>query len=155
MKLKLGDIIYLSLQLFDGIASMPKRVFVELRDVSGVLIEPLFEILHVDGGEFRNSARTMPSDEFVTASYFVYNNDGTTLDNQFAAGKDIFMRDFTGEIVASNLDAKVSSAFAASLIGEIEDSVLLSGELPTEEILTASLLDIEILEGTIEEEVII
>lgn len=154
MKLRPGDKIYLNLLLWDGVISLPKRVFVELRDQAGALIEPLFEIASVGGGEFRNSTRIMPNDSFVTASYFVYNNDGTTLDATYAAAKDTYMRDFTGEIITTNLDGKVSGAGNISLTGEINTEIL-TGDIPVEKILEASLVVEETIEGTIEEEVVL
>lgn len=155
MKRKVGDQLYLNLLLDSGNNDLLNRVFVELRNSAGTLIKPVFEIFHVGSGDFRESSEIMPSNDTITAIYFVYQADGVTLDSFFSVVKDVYMRDFEGEIIADTLDAKISSIDRASMEGTIEDNVVLVGEVPTTEILEASLLDIEILEGTIEEEVTI
>ena len=148
MKLKLGDKLYLNLQLYTGNNDGNHRVFVELRDEDGILIKPAFEINHVGSGEFRESTETMPSDRMITASFFVYQSDGVTLDTTFSVSKDVYMRDFTAEIVSYNLDAKVSGAGIADLIGSVVEETVITGEFPLDEILSAEILE-TILTGDI------
>jgi len=132
---KEGDIYYLNLQLYDGVISMPKRVFVELTDASGTLLEPRFEIPHIVNGDFRENTKVMPNESIVSAQYFVYENDGTTPDITYTIPKDIYLKDLNGEVIHENLDAKVSS------IGGSKNTIEVSGEI----------LEIESISGTIEE----
>ena len=156
---KLNELLYLNLQLFDGEASLPKRVFVQLRDTTGTLTKPQFEIFHVGGGEFRETVATeaMPNIEMLSASYFVYENDGVTLDTTYAVGKDVYMRDFSAEIIDVNLDAKVSSVgggSGASIAGidlqaELEETTL-SADISVEDTLEGEIVE-ESLKGELDE----
>jgi len=146
---KLGGPLLIQLQLYDGILSMPKRVFVDLSIPNGTLVEPRFEIAHVINGDFRNETRTMPNVEYVTAQYFVYESDGVTPDEDYIINKDIFVKtacDLTSNIV-----------LGGEIEGEVEVESTLSGELDQTEldgtIETESLLEGEIDETTLEGEI--
>jgi len=130
---KIGDPLMIQLQLYDGLASMPKRVFVDLSVPNGTLIEPRFEIAHVIGGDFRNEVRVMPNEDYVTAQYFVYENDGVTLDEDYIINKDIFVK--------TTCDLTSSIVLGGEISGEVELESTLSGEV-----------DLTELDGTIETE---
>ena len=157
---KLNEKLFLNLQLFDGEASLPKRVFVNLRDGNNNIIAAPFEIFHVSGGEFRENTEVMPNVDTVHAQYFVYEADGVTLDSAYSVGKDVYMRDFSAEIIDTNLDAKVSSIsgggsgnIAAAIIeGEISEDETLESHLLGDESLEGSLPEEETIVGEIEEE---
>lgn len=163
ISLRLGDTIYLNLQLWDGISSMPKRVFATLRGSNGAVIGSDVELIHVGGGEFRDTSLTYPADEFLTVNYLVYETDGTTVDTNYAISKENYMRNFDGEIISTNLDAKITSIGGTNggtlasiqLEAELMSEELLEMAVPEVEDLEATLLDTEILVGTIEEEVTI
>ena len=135
---KEGDILYLNLQLYDGLTNMPKRVYVDLSDASGTLLEPRFEIFHVVNGDFRENTKVMPDEPTITAQYFVYENDGVTPDLTYTIPKDVYLKDLNGEVIHENLDAKVSSISAG---GNNNNALEVSGEI----------LEIEAISGTIEE----
>lgn len=146
---KYNEKLYLNLQLFDGAASLPKRVFVDLRDEVGSLIKPRFEIAHVGEGEFRESSELMPNVDMVSASYFVYENDGVTLDLSYAVGKDVYMRDYSAEIIDTNLDVKVSTVSGGGSVSNIAGLELLA-EVKENDIMETSVSESEDLVATIE-----
>jgi len=142
---KLGDNLELNLQLWDGSDSQPKRVFVDLKKIDGVLTKPRFEILHKGDGLYAENVESMPADSVILASFIVFESDGATRSTIHAVGQEIYVRDITGEIVSANLDVAVSSVdrAKADLSGTIEVAVT-TGTIEKQEIL-----------GTIEENNII
>ena len=151
--LKVGDTLVLEAVLFDREASLPKRVFVDIRNTDNTLREPRFEIFHTAEGRFLDITRTMPDVVEFAAFYYVYEADGTTQDNSYGVGEDVFLKDVTGTIVETNLDAKVSSVSGGSsgqdniegsvnegenLIGTMEDSDI-EGEISEGNILAGEL----------------
>lgn len=157
---KLSEKLFLNLQLFDGEASLPKRVFVNLKDGSNNIIAAPFEIFHVSGGEFRENTEVMPNVDTVHAQYFVYEADGVTLDPAYSVGKDVYMRDFSAEIVDLNLDAKVSSISggassgisAATIEGDLIEDDILEFEISEESTIDGEIPEEEIIIGELEEE---
>ena len=151
LKTKLSDPLLLSLQLFDGSASLPKRVYVELSNPAGVLLESRFEIPHVINGDFRDETRLMTTDAYLVAQYFVYENDGVTADEDYIINKDVFIRDITGELV-EDLDAGTSTIeVTGTLTGEITDTNL-SGEINDENILDGLVNEEYTITGEIKDE---
>lgn len=106
---KLGDLLEVNLQLWDGAASQPKRVFVDLKRIDGTLLTPRFEILHKGDGLYAEEIKTMPIDNIILASLLVFESDGVTLSTTHTIGQETYMRDLIGEIISANLDIPVSS----------------------------------------------
>lgn len=151
IKTKLSDPLLISLQLYDGSASLPKRVFVELSNPAGVLVEPKFEIPHVINGDFRDETRDMTTDDYLVAQYFVYESDGVTADEDYIINKDVFIRDITGELV-EDLDAGSSSIEIIGLLeGEISDSEL-NGEINSDNTLEGLVNEEYTITGEIKDE---
>jgi hypothetical protein len=85
-----GEPIYLSLQLSDGDESLPKKVFAKLRDESKATIATL-ELTHIGDGLFVKDDFEFPvNTDYLTAQYFVYENDGITKDDQYLISYDYF-----------------------------------------------------------------
>lgn len=135
---KVGSSLLLNAQLYDGSDSMPKKIFVQLTYPSGTLLEPLFEIPHVIDGDFRDESRSMPDFEYVTAQYFVYENDGVTLDRTYAVTKDIFVRSIESTLVVNQpITGEVSSS---SIEGEVNSEEII-GTIISENQITGVVLD--------------
>ena len=150
MDIQFGDPLTINLQLYDGTASMPKRVFVDLTKPDGTFIESRFEIPHVVNGDFRDETRLMTSDYYLTAQYFVYESDGVTIDEDYVINKDIFMRDVTGEIVEGlSLDASVE--VTGTLEGVIKETIL-DGDIFDETPLEGIVIEDNSITGEIQDE---
>lgn len=136
---KVGENLIITLQLYDGLASMPKRVFVDLSAPNGTLLFPRFEILHVINGDFRDTTHVMPDLNYVTAQYFVYEPNGITLDDDYIINKDVFMKEDVEGVVTNNqpISGIISSN---SLSGEL-DSLQIDGTLDNELEIVGEVLD--------------
>jgi len=119
---KLGDSLELNVQLWDGALSQPKRVLVDLKKIDGTLITPRFEILHKGDGLYAENTKAMPSDSIVLAAFYVFEADGVTRSTIHAVAQEAYVRDITGEIIATNLDIPISSieSSKSDLVGTIE-----------------------------------
>jgi hypothetical protein len=85
-----GEPIYLSLQLSDGDESLPKKVFAKVRDESKSTIANL-ELTHIGDGLFVKDDFEFPvNTDYLTAQYFVYEDDGVTKDDQYLISYDYF-----------------------------------------------------------------
>lgn len=154
---KINTEMNLSLQLYDGEASLPKVVKCVLRDKLGAVLGSEVILSHVGDGEFKESSTLMPANDIVTAHFTVYNVDGITVDTKYSIAKDLYLRDYTAEIVATNLDAKVSSVSGDSGYGfigiELEaelESIILDIELESEDTLDLTLEPSVSLSGELE-----
>jgi len=139
---KVGENLIITLQLYDGLASMPKRVFVDLSAPNGTLLFPRFEILHVINGDFRDDTHLMPDLSYVTAQYFVYEPDGTTLDEDYIINKDVFMK-ATCELSSTVIEG-------SAIVGEIQEDSGLLGSIDGIA-LEGTILISESLSGTIDD----
>lgn len=148
MRRKLGDILYLNLQLYDGEARFPLRVFVTLRDDLGNIFEPPFEIFHVGGGMFRDNTKTMPATPFLTAIYTVFEVDGITPNEKYLIAEDVYVRDLEGEIIFT-LPIQIANVSSIELEASISDEQL-EAEIEKEETISIELNE-KILEGVIYE----
>lgn len=119
---RVGQALNLSLQLRNGDADMPLRVFVDLIDQDGVQLEPTFEIPHIDGGQFVNTTKIMPNIETLYARFKVRENDGSTVPDGHDDPVDRYDRDDAGQRVVQFLDQPVSALEANpdSIVGIIE-----------------------------------
>lgn len=156
-KYQFNDTLLLSIQLGDRAANVATtRVFCELRNPSGVVIEPLFEMSHISDGLYIDVSKTMPGLSEITAHYYINEIDGVTPSNKYDPNvyMEQIMRDFTGEIVEENLDKKVSEVSVSTIevIGEVNDDNELSAQMPDDDILQGNLENDLILEGDILDE---
>ena len=150
IKIKPGDKLPIQLQLYDGSKSLPKRVFVELSKPDGTLTEARFEIPHVINGDFRDETRVMTTDMYLTAQYFVYENDGVTEDDDYIINKDIFMRDINGELI-EDLETSAGLEYVGTLEGEIAEDKL-EGNVIEENLLDGIATEDYTVIGEIEDE---
>lgn len=149
VKVKFGEKLYLALQLYNGVTT--KRVFVDLKDTTGALKKPRFELTNAGAGVYLESSETMPTDDKITAHFYVYELDGVTLDTNYTIAVEEYLRDITGEIVADNIDKKLSdiSTAQSDIYAEIESSNI---ENIIESLEISGIVDIEgELEGVIED----
>jgi len=142
---KLGDTLNINLQLWDGAASQPKRVFVDLKSITGTLIGSRFEIFHKGDGLYAESTKTMPTNNIVLASLLVMESDGITLSSIHSISQEIYMRDLIGEIISANLDIAVSSLniLRSDIFGTVE-TLDISGTIVNKEIVGTIEPNIEI-----------
>lgn len=89
MKLVVGELIPLELQLSDGSAAMfPQAV---LRDDTGAI--GVYDLAHVANGWYRNDGQTMPNKQYVTATYIVYSDAGHTALASYSRSQDVWQRE--------------------------------------------------------------
>lgn len=139
-----GEKLFLSLQLYDGADSLPKRVFARVLNELGVELETNVELTHVGGGEFKENVLVMPAIDVLTVHYTVYESDGVTEAPQYQVAKDVYLRDLAGEIIVDRFSGTIASFV---LEADIE-SASLAGDIPEPEMLTAD-ISTESLEGEI------
>lgn len=88
---ELGKEVRLNLQLTDGEENLPKVVKAVLKDHLGNTLPNMPLILtHVGGGLFKNFSELMPNVPEMTAQYFVYEDDGVTLSDEYDIPIDVF-----------------------------------------------------------------
>ena len=88
--LNFGQVMPLVVNAFDGSTAIFPQV--TLRDNADALIGT-FDLAHIGGGVYRNSARTFPSTLLVTANYKVFSDAGhTTLDLDYQERIDVFLQ---------------------------------------------------------------
>lgn len=131
---KLNDKLYLSLQLFNGPEGVSNKVFCELKDQLGVIVEPEFEIPHIANGFFSEGVKLMTSVEVIFAFFKVTESDGVTVSCEHTYSAQRYDRDFTGELVQS------LRPINATIIGEVS-----GGDI------SVNISDLEAIEGVIED----
>lgn len=144
---KLNEKLFLSLQLSDGTASLPKRVFVDVRDSLGVLLHTGVELTSVGGGEFKEDTLLMPNQAVITAHYSVFESDGVTPDLTYSIGKDVYMRDFSAELIDSSISGgiTITSSFASvDLVGNLTEGETLTADIAADDYLTANIEEINL-----------
>ena len=138
---KFGDTLNLEIQLGNGDRFPTTRVFAQIDRLDGVNIVPAFEMPKIGVGKYTSTANTMPTDDAILVTYFIRKTDGVTAEkcyNPFYL-TEVFLRDFTSELIAQNLDAKISTTLQEDLEATIN----------TENNLETSFEDVE-LQGTVE-----
>lgn len=75
---KIGEKLKLTLQLHDGLDTMPNRVFVNLVDCENNNIKSDIELPHLGGGFFFESTELMPNVDTLFAKFRVLKSDGLT-----------------------------------------------------------------------------
>lgn len=130
---KLGDILNLELQLGDGAKFPTTRAFAQIDELDATPIVAEFELTKVADGSYTDAIQTMPVNSAVKVTYFIRKADGTSPETKYNPYylTELFVRDFTAELINTNLDAKVSTARASEIITAIQP----------DEALTASLID--------------
>lgn len=98
---KLGDKLFLSLQLFNGPEGANNRVFCTLRDNDNTLWAPTFEIAHEFNGFFKEEVQTMPPVQVLFAFFEVRESDGVTVSLEHGYITQRYDRDFAGEQIQS------------------------------------------------------
>lgn len=135
-KVKLGEILGLEVQLGDGTSNIATtRVFADIRELDGTLIEAEFEMFHVGNGKYTDETKLMPAFDKITVTYYIRRADGTTPSNKYNPNylSEQFMRDIVAEIVEGGLSA---SASANEIVGTLDSSADVVGTIDDVEILT-------------------
>jgi len=119
MDLLLGQEVPLALQLSNGATN--KYPQARMFDDSGAeLSGSPVTLTHVGSGLYKASTFLMPSKPFIVAQYLVYSDAGhTTLDTDYPIASDAF----------SLLDLSILEMTRASLLGTLEESPIIIGEL--------------------------
>jgi hypothetical protein len=92
--IRLGEIVPLHLQLYDGNEDMTVMVEV-LSPMQDTLFEG--ELLHVKNGLYESQQFRMPMVDNVICTYIVY--DGKTESKNYERATDIFLRDISPQLV--------------------------------------------------------
>lgn len=123
MDLTLGQVIPLTVQLGGGESNKyPKAV---LYDEAGAELDdsPVY-LTHVGNGLYKNSAVTMPNNDFVVAQYFIYTDSGhTTLDTVSYPSvlSDVFSLQPASLIAVPNSSTLKGTVTTGDLFAEVED----------------------------------
>lgn len=112
-----GDKLKLTLQLHDGVDTMPKRVFCTLKDEDYVDVVASFEIPHVGGGVFQETDETMPNIDTLFAYFLVTEDDGVTPSLEHTQEHDRYER-----VVPLDLSSVEIKPF--NLIGNIQQGAI-------------------------------
>lgn len=171
-----GKKLHLNLQLFDGIDSMPLRVFAVLSDNNGDVITPngIIELEHRAFGYFIENQAVMPNLEYVTAHYFVkepgqpsdefedladsqvHGVDTDTFVNCVSDVWDVLLSDIglqgtIGSLIKDRLDQKISSIDnnPADLIGTMEPDFSVMGFVDDEDQELCGFVDESELKGEV------
>lgn len=94
--IKLGEIVPLNLQLFDGNEEMTVRAIVQ-DSLNKVVFEG--QLLHTVGGMYRSSQLLMPDTDILIATYIVF--DGKKESKEYERATDKFERDRSDELLDS------------------------------------------------------
>lgn len=148
---KLGDKLNLNLQLYDGTASLPRRVFCNLVRMDGTLVTPQFELTHVGEGEFTETTKVMTSDSILLAHYYVKLTDGVTLDTNYTVSKDVYVRDVNGEIIAGGMSSTSVTVLSGMVEGEVLSTETIEGTL-IDDIVEGNIIEGSVIEGVITDE---
>ena len=100
---RVGEKLYLNLQLHDGADSLPLRVFVDIFDGDSNKIVNRREIPHNEGGLFQENVEVMPDRSKISAVYSVFELDGLTFSERHSVSKDDFVRDDSEDNIATLL----------------------------------------------------
>jgi hypothetical protein len=153
--LKLGETLPLFIQLGDGAKFPTTRVFAQVDEIDSTPIIPIFELTNNGLGNYTDENQIMPTNNAVKVTYFIRKSDGTSPEVKYNPYyvTEIFLRDLTGELIEDNLDAKISGVSIAvpiSLVGEVKDVEILTGEVEVVAI-EANIKDNEIIFGEVHE----
>lgn len=104
------------------------RCFVELRGITGTLLEPRFEIPAIAEGIFAENVKLMPNLSIVFARFFITKSDGTT-DAEYEELTDTYRLDTAlsdlglKPVIVDQISAKVMPDEAIEGVLESSDSV--------------------------------
>ena len=106
--IKLGEILPLALQLFDGDTAKYPRARLFKADGTELSGSPV-ALTHVANGLYKNSALTMPNENVVLVQYRVFNDSGFTIESGLhsAAVEEFFLEDNTFSDSQAGLEAEV------------------------------------------------
>lgn len=147
-----GQPIYLEAQLYDEEVSLPLVVKALVYKNDGTLLATI-TLTHTEKGIFVNGAYNMPDEPVLFVKYYVFENDGTTPKTDDYG--------IIGEKFVKRLSASVNNVIGEPIVGEIFDSVTLSGVITdnedllgvvTGDTLIGVLTENETLEGVISDE---
>ena len=107
---KEGDFLDLEIQLGDGAANPTTRVFARIEEFNGTVVEAEFILTNIGDGSYTDSTKQMTASSQLRVLYFIRLADGITESNFYDPNylSEVFVRDFTAELIQNNLDAKVS-----------------------------------------------
>lgn len=149
---KLGDTLDLEIQLGKGDSLPTTRVFARIEELDGTVLTAEFELTKINDGSYTDDTKTMPSNDAIKVLYFIRKADGVTIESRFNPNfvSELFLRDFTAELIATNLDAKISTGRVSEIIGATLEDVGLEGGLE-EEILIGEVEEDTIITGVVDE----
>lgn len=123
MDLTLGQTIPLTVQLGGGETNKYPKAKLFDETGSELAASPVY-LTHVGSGLYKNSAVTMPSNDFVVAQYFIYTDAGhTTLDTASYPSvlSDVFSLQPASLIAVPNSSTLKGSVTTGDLFAEVED----------------------------------
>jgi len=130
MTVKIGENIPCFLQLFDG--NVGKFVRATIRRPDNTVVGSPVTLSHVGSGLYHNQAVAMPSVDFVTVQFAVFDDAGFTVPSTtYAMAEEVVERDLCLEAVEA-IDCSGSGGSSTGgdeILGEVEDSGEISGEI--------------------------
>ena len=94
---KFGEKLNLQAQLHDLDASMPLRIIADVLDKDLALVTNR-ELTYVSKGTFKDPVYSMPNEETIFVKYYVYEADGTTLNEDYGVIEDRFDLDTSEDV---------------------------------------------------------
>ena len=94
----------------------------------------------------------MPTNSAVKVTYYIRKSNGTSEETKYNPYylTEIFLGDFTAELIDSNLDAKVSSGQNTDMVGSANPDGFLEGQI-LDELLIAEIETDTIIIGVVDE----
>lgn len=125
--LRVGQTVPIALQLFDGATNKYVKATVTKADGTAISGSP-FSVPHETGGLYKLNSQVMPSTEFLTVQYKVYDDAGfTTPSTDHGDALDVFSKaeDFADQSQLSGLisqDIVLSGIMESNtLVGTVEE----------------------------------
>ena len=165
---KIGDIVPLSVQLFDG--DETKFVKGVVRDSSETEVSGSpFALTHVSDGRYENSSLVMPSTAFLGATYIIFNDAlFTSVSPDHSIATDVFplevpdaeildklieIKTLLDQLSTERLPTRLSGTIdeVTKLVGEIQDILTISGSIDEDTKLIAEISTVDKLSGEIDE----
>mgnify|MGYP001204882456 CR=1 FL=1 len=133
MTVKIGENIPCFLQLFDG--NVGKFVRATIRRPDNTVVGSPVTLSHVGSGLYHNQAVVMPSVDFVTVQFAVFDDAGFTVPSTtYSMAEEVVERDLCLEAVEAielsggdEISGEVDDS--EEIVGDVEDSEEISGEI--------------------------
>ena len=131
---KLGDTLNLEIQLSDGDKFPSTRVFAQIDELDYTPIVAEFELTKVGPGKYTSTTQTMPAYDAILVTYYIRKSNGTSPETKYNPYylTEVFLRDYTAEVVQDDLSAILSALNSTDLVGTVNEDNVILAEIDTE-----------------------